>query len=351
MKTVEEIYGEMLECFQQRTGMEVREGCDLAARLYAVAAQVYGLYVQAGWVERQCFPQTAQGEHLDHHAQLRGLSRKEATCAQGLIRFFVTAPAETDRTIPAGTVCMTAGLVRFETTQKAVLPAGEVQVDVPAQAVEPGSGGNVAAGSIVSMALAPVGVAGCGNPRAFAGGADAEGDEELRERVLSTFQRLPNGANTAFYEQGALSFDKVAAVAVLPRERGQGTVDVVVATLAGTPEQELLEELQDYFQKRREIAVDVAVRAPETTAVQVSVSVEASQGQDWEQVKGRVEQALSGWFTGKRLGQDVLRARLGSVVFGCEGVENYSIASPDADVKVGVDQLPVLESLKVEAMA
>ena len=36
------------------------------------AAQVYGLYVQADWVGRQCFPQTAQGEFLDRHAQLRG---------------------------------------------------------------------------------------------------------------------------------------------------------------------------------------------------------------------------------------------------------------------------------------
>ena len=47
MKSVEEIYREMLDCFAQRTGMRPAEGCDLAARLYAVAAQVYSLYVQA----------------------------------------------------------------------------------------------------------------------------------------------------------------------------------------------------------------------------------------------------------------------------------------------------------------
>ena len=65
MKSVEEIYREMLDCFAQRTGMRPAEGCDLAARLYAVAAQVYSLYVQADWVERQCFPQSALGEALD----------------------------------------------------------------------------------------------------------------------------------------------------------------------------------------------------------------------------------------------------------------------------------------------
>ena len=61
MKSVEEIYREMLDCFAQRTGMRPAEGCDLAARLYAVAAQVYSLYVQAEWLGRQVLPQTAEG--------------------------------------------------------------------------------------------------------------------------------------------------------------------------------------------------------------------------------------------------------------------------------------------------
>ena len=87
-----------------------------------------------------------------------------------------------------------------------------------------------------------------------------EEDEELRERILETFRRLPNGANAAFYQQGALSFDEVAAAAVLPRARGQGTVDVVVATLVGVPGEELLQRLQDYFQQRREIAIIRSVR-------------------------------------------------------------------------------------------
>ena len=43
MKSVEEIYRERLDCCAQRTGMRPAEGGDLAARLYAVAAQVYSL--------------------------------------------------------------------------------------------------------------------------------------------------------------------------------------------------------------------------------------------------------------------------------------------------------------------
>ena len=116
---------------------------------------------------------------------------------------------------------MTPGLIRFETAQAAVLEAGASWVDVPARALTPGSAGNVPAGAVTAMAAAPVGIAACTNPAPFAGGGDEEGDEGLRQRVLSTFRRLPNGANAAFYEQGALSFDQVAAASVLPRP-GQG---------------------------------------------------------------------------------------------------------------------------------
>ena len=87
MKTVEEIYQEMAAAFAEETGAEVSAGGDLAVRLYAVAAEIYSLYVQGEWVVRQCFPQTAEGEYLDRHAQLRGLTRKEAERAEGVIRF------------------------------------------------------------------------------------------------------------------------------------------------------------------------------------------------------------------------------------------------------------------------
>lgn len=157
MKELEEIYQEMLDCFAQRTGLEAAESCDLAVRFYAVAAQVYALYAQADWVLRQCFPQTAAGSCLDSHAQLRGLSRKQATAAEGSIRFSVARAADTDRPIPAGTVCMTPGLIRFETAQAAVLEAGASWVDVPARALTPGSAGNVPAGAVTAMAAAPGG--------------------------------------------------------------------------------------------------------------------------------------------------------------------------------------------------
>lgn len=351
MKTIEEIYQEMTQSFSARTGMALADDGDMAVRLYAVAAQIYTLYVQSQWVARQCFPQTASGEYLDRHAALRGLTRRQSARAEGSLRFSVDTAHSTDLTIPAGTVCMTAGLVRFETIGETILPAGETQVDAAARAVEAGAAGNVAEDTILSMAVAPVGVKSVRNPAAFSGGSGEEEDEQLRQRVLESFQRLPNGANAAFYEQSALSFPQVAAVQVLPKPRGLGTVDVVIATAAGMPDEELLAQVEAYFDQRREIAVDVQVLAPQLQSVNVTVRVKAAEGADAAAVRQAVADAVTAWFHGGRLGQDVLRAELGSLAFAVEGVANCVVSLPAADVTVEAGWLPCLGTLTVEELA
>lgn len=340
----------MLATFTERSGVQVSGTGDLALRLYAAAAQVHSLWLQADWTKRQCFPRTAEGEYLDMHAEMRGLQRRTATKAEGMLRFSVNSVAECDLTIPAGTVCMTAGLVRVETTEAAVLPAGSLWVDVPAQALEPGIAGNVPAGTVVSMTVAPVGIAQCSNPEAFAGGVDEEDDASLRIRVLDSYKRLPNGANVAFYQQAALSFEQVAAATVLPRNRGIGTVDVVIASHAGVPDEELLAQVQAYFEERREIAVDVSVLAPTVQPVDISVSVTPAEGYEFAAVSAAVEDALRGYFDGKLLSQGVLRAKLGHLIYGIEGVENYRILAPADDVAAAQGVLPVLGELAVSSL-
>ena len=350
MKSLEKIYGELLADFQTRTGLEVSSDGDLAVRFYAVAAQLHALYLQAAWTADQCFPQTAAGEYLDLHAALRGVSRKEAARAEGILRFSTEQAGNADRTIPAGTVCMTAGLVRFETTQEGVLEAGETVVEVPARAVEPGTAGNAAAGTILTMSVAPAGIAACTNPAPFSGGEDDESDEHLRVRVLETYRRLANGANAAFYEQQAMAFEEVAAAVVLPRNRGRGTVDVVIATQAGVPGAELVERVQERLDSIREIAVDVLVSAPVTQTVDVSFQIQAAENRDGAAVREQVRQAVLDWFNGQRLGKPVLRAQLGGLIYAVDGVENYTIEAPAADVELDGNELPVLGELTVEAM-
>lgn len=346
-KTIDEIYGEMLAVFVEASGYLPAPSCDLAARLYAAAAQIQGLQQQARWVLEQCFPQTAQGEYLDRLAALRGISRSVATAATGTLRFGLSGAVADDLAIAAGTTCMTAAGVRFATTEEAVLTAGSLYTDVPAQALEPGRAGNVAPGTVTIMAAMPMGIRACTNPEAFAGGEDAEDDASLRARLLDSFVRLPNGANAAYYEQTALSYPGVAAAKAIGRPRGIGTVDVYVATTAGIPDQELLEAIGGYLQERREISVDLRVLAPAEETVDVSAAIRCAQGSTFAQAKEQAEAALRGVFTGALLGRGITLAELGNLLYGLESVENYRFSSPLSDIAPSSTSLPRLGTLTI----
>ena len=350
MKTVEELYGQMRETFAQETGVALDETGEPAVRMYALAAQVYGLYQQAEWTRRQCFPQTAVGEDLEKHAALRGLSRGKERKAAGTLQFSVQRPSLRDLPIPKGTVCMTAGLVAFATIEDAVLSAGQRTVTVPAEAVEPGPGGNVPAKAARIMTVAPTGISDCVNESPFTGGAAEEDDEALRRRVLATYQSLPNGANAAYYEQEALRHDGTAAACVLPKNRGLGTVDVIIAGTGGIPSEALLQEVQSDLEKKREIAVDVKVFAPKTKTVDLLISVKPKPGLLPGPVQDRVREVLTTWFDGTMLGKDLLLAQIGQKIYETEGVENYRIDQPGADVVIQKQELPVLGYLSVEEL-
>ena len=305
MRSIEEIYQAMLETISERSGFSPAEDCDLAVRLYAAAAQVQALELQADWVLDQSFPQTAQGVYLERHAAMRGLSRTNATRAVGTLRFSAQTAPTADLTIPAGS------------------------------------------GTIRILTACPVGITSCTNPAAFTGGSDDESDESLRARVLESYQRLPNGANAAYYQQVAMSHAGVAAAQVVGRARGIGTVDVYITTEAGVPSEELVEEVRADLQEKREIAVDVSVCVPTKKTVNVAVAVQSADNVEFQTVKAEVESALTNFFSGKLLGQPILLAELGNRIYQ---VENYRFSAPTADVAGDSKVLPVLGTLTVTEM-
>lgn len=347
MKETDEIYEEMKEELERRTGTVLSSGGEMALRLYAVAAELSSLWAQVDWTRNQGFPQTASGETLDLHAAARGLSRAAAVAAAGTLRFSLEAARNDSVSVPAGIVCLNVAGLEFVTQAEGVIKAGTLFCEVAAKAKQAGSAGNVPAGSVTFFSLAPVGVAKCGNPKAFTGGAGEENDEALRARVLASYASLPNGSNRAYYEAAALDTKGVGAVSVQPRARGIGTVDVVVASPAGVPGNEVLRDVKAKFEKQREICVDVAVSAPTTVEVPVSTAISVEDGLDFDTVATRVKNAIEQFFDGKRLGKSVLLAKLGSLIFSVDGVANYAISKPAADVAVAYNELPVAGTVTV----
>lgn len=347
MKEISELYEGMLETFEEKTGFAMEDTADLAVRLYAAAAEIQALYIYADWALTQSFPQSAAGKYLDYHGQLRGITRKSGHKAGGILRFKIDSARAEPLRVPAGTVCTTVGLVRFVTTEDALIRAGALYADAAAEAEIVGTAGNVPAERITNMTRAPVGVTGVTNPAAFAGGSGEEDDESLRERILDSFIRLPNGANAAFYELRALSHPGVEAVRVIPRHQGIGTVGVVVSAAGGVPEQALLQEIQDDLDSVREIAVDVTVMAPEPERVDLAVRILPKPGRSFDSAQAAVRTALTAWFDGGLLGKPVYRTQLGKVILDTGLVETYEITAPTKDLPGDARRLPQLGTLTI----
>lgn len=347
MKEISELYEGMLETFEEKTGFAMEDTADLAVRLYAAAAEIQALYIYADWALTQSFPQSAAGKYLDYHGQLRGITRKSGHKAGGILRFKIDSARAEPLRVPAGTVCTTAGLVRFVTTEDALVRAGALYADAAAEAEVVGTAGNVPAERITNMTRAPVGVTGVTNPAAFVGGSGEEDDESLRERILDSFIRLPNGANAAFYELRALSHPGVEAVRVIPRHQGIGTVGVVVSAAGGVPEQALLQEIQDDLDSVREIAVDVTVMAPEPERVDLAVRILPKPGKSFDSAQAAVRTALTAWFDGGLLGKPVYRTQLGKVILDTGVAETYAITAPTKDLPGNARRLPQLGTLTI----
>lgn len=341
--TYDEILHEMEAEYQSLTGMQADSASDIGIRIKLLAGQLYSAYSRLKYVHMQAFPQTAQGEYLDRHAQMRGIERKAALCARGTLRFSRSEPSESEFELPEGIIC-TAGEdgEEYFTVEAKTLPVGGTEVFVEAKAVNAGKSGNAAIGSVNVMPNPPQGIETVTNVTVMHGGENAEGDEELRRRVLQSFRGNSNGVNKAFYYDFAMSFDGVKKAAVLPRVRGRGTVDIIIAPRGAQDVTELLQKIEDELQAQREIGVDVSVRSVWVQTVNVTVNVSVKPEYSFDDVRARVIAAAENFSERLQIGEAVTLAALGHEIYEAEGVANYSFESPAADVLIDADAVAVL---------
>ena len=147
-----------------------------------------------------------------------------------------------------------------------------------------------------------------------------------------------------------MSCPGVTAAKAVGRARGIGTVDVYVTGGNGLPEDVLLEVLQAELQEKREIAVDVQVKAPAAERVDVNVAVLPREGVNPEALLEAAGRAITDFFSGRLLGKPVRLAELGSRLYAVEGVENYRFTAPAEDLPADDTVLPVLGTLSVTQM-
>lgn len=186
------------------------------------------------WIARQTNPSTATGEFLAMWGALVRVYRKPATAATGQ-----SVPI----TGTAGTVAKAGAVlnrgdgyqytldadVTIDSTGTGSGSVTAVLPDASADSTGGGASGNAAAGTSLKFDVAVEGIdSGVTLNTAITGGADIEGEEAFRSRVLGAFQNTPQGGSDADYKKWALAVPGITRVWVVRRLMGAGTVGVYI---------------------------------------------------------------------------------------------------------------------------
>ncbi len=344
METFDSIYERMSLAYYDAAGIEPAAVSDSALRLRTLAAELLRLHVKLDFIRRAAFPQTAQGEALSAHGEMRGIGRMPASFARGEITFSRYLPLETDLSIPAGTVCAIPGDApqEYETTEDATLKAGELNVTAPAKAVKGGRAGNCSPGVINALVSAPEGISYCSNASAFSGGEDAEDDESLRERIFETFREPVLNNTERFYKDLALSFPGVkSAQAVL----SEGGVNLYVWGEGAPPGEEVLSSLQKRIDEEKLIGAKVTVQAAQGKTLNPGLRISAG---DFSAASDRIKSAISKLFSEKSVGDGVLLTEISAAALNAAALEKLEFSSSTRDLPQTAGAIPVLGEVSLE---
>ncbi|OTA14728.1 phage protein [Xenorhabdus vietnamensis] len=198
---------------------------------------------------------SASGSWLDMFAWGVNLKRKPASAAQGVIRFYKAAGASAV-TVPAGTVIQTerinGEIYRVSTTESGVIADGVSSALLPVRAEAAGGAFNLAPGYFRLLPVAVSGIARVQNEEGWllTPGADAESDDDLRDRCRNQYNLVGNYHTDAVYRGmiatvAGLSIDRIFFLHDAPR--GAGTANAYLLLDSGVTSQPFIEAVNDYI--------------------------------------------------------------------------------------------------------
>ena len=167
-----------------------------------------------------------------------------------------------------------------------IIPGGqEPQINttsgiiLQAQASQTGSAGNVAEGAVTVLNTLIDDVISVNNADRFAGGAEAESDDDFRTRILGEYMGTSGGGNVFDYKRWVTG-QGIARVAVTPVWDGPGTVLVVIMQADGSPVlQSQINTIQRFLDPvpgmgQGQAPVGATVTVTTTTVVDIDIDAE-----------------------------------------------------------------------------
>ena len=322
-----------------------------------------GLWVQ--WLIVQVLgatrASTSNGADLDTWVGDFGMARFPAASAAGSVTFSRVTPGLAT-VVPVSTIVRT-GLgtndqvfaVAGDSSNAAwtgsgyAVGAADISVTVRVVAQQPGSAGNVVAGSVTLLASAIPGIDTVANPLPMAGGVDAETDIALRLRFAG-FLDSRNRATSQAVGAAVSSVRQGISYTIAERTDASGAIrpghfTVTVDDGTGTPSSDLITEVAAAVDLVRPIGGTFSVRPPLVTPVNVQLHAIGPAS-----AMANAEAAILAYIAALPIGASLTVTRLYQVAYGADpGIENLFGALINGDTADLVP--PIFGLLRPSAIA
>lgn len=309
----------------------------------ATSVEFEKTYAELSLVSQAGFAQTSWGEYLENIAEEHGVFRRSAVRAIGTVTVTGTG------TVSQGALFQTQDGTEFSATSTVKVTAS---ADVPVQAVEYGSKGNVAAGAITIIPMSIPGITRVTNAKATYDGFDKETDEELRERLLFKVRMPATSGNMNDYIEWGTSVEGVGHITVVPLWNGNGTVKLLVTDSNGQPASpELLARVTEKVESMHPIGATVSVIAPSVLGLTVALTPTKGGGD-----AAAIKKVLNAYFLSRQYTEKkVSYAKVGQLIIEnadttqVEDYDNLTINGATANIGVDTDQIPSVVEVVLNA--
>lgn len=286
---------------------------------------------------------TSTGADLDTFVGDYGLVRLGAQASIGIVTFSRFTPGA-QALIPVGALVATADAsTRFSVVLDAsnptynaglggyVLPVGVSSLDVPVQALQVGSTGNVLPNTITAMQTSILYVDTVTNAGEFRGGGEEESDADLRTRFVAFINSLSKATRDAI--TFAIMSVRLGLQSTIVENQNRdgswrpGYFCVTINDGTGEPSDLLLTNAYSAIDRIRAATVMFGVFPPTVIEADVSLNLVIRQGYSETVVKAQVGTAIRKYLDALYLGESLPYTKIAQLAYEASpGVENvYAI--------------------------
>jgi uncharacterized phage protein gp47/JayE len=233
-------------------------------------------------------------------------------------------------------------------------------VTLAAQALVPGSAGDVAQNAVTSLDSVLPTIISVFNPVPMTGGKESESDSDFRDRILGEYQGTSGGGNVVDYRRWAAD-QGIPRSTVIPVWNGPGTVLVVAMNADGTPVaaatvtslQEFLDPTPGLGQGQAPIGATVTVVTSTALPVAITAQVHGENGYTLDgtgntiATRQAIVSALAAYVQGLQPGDTIIYKHVEACFFvvGVHQVLGLTVNNGTADIPLATGASPQVAQL------